>query len=119
MCDRSAQRPTWIATLLEYLNDTFEEDWTLDKMASDLGIHPVHLCRTFSEHQGCTLGAYIRELRIARGRQLLALSHSSLTDVAAKCGFSDQSHFTRAFKSRFGTTPSAFRSSLLSDPPSR
>jgi AraC family transcriptional regulator len=109
VCERSHLRPEWMRSLLEYLNDTFEQDWTLGKIAADLGVHPVHLCRTFSEHQKCTLGAYIRDLRLIRGWQLLWLSSEPLATVALKCGFADQSHFTRLFKQRFGVTPGAFR----------
>jgi AraC family transcriptional regulator len=109
VCERSALRPPWMRSLMEYLNDTFEEDWTLEGLADDLGIHPVHLCRTFAQHQKCTLGAYIQELRMIRGRQLLELSCDSLANIAMKCGFADQSHFTRAFKNRFGIAPGAFR----------
>jgi AraC family transcriptional regulator len=109
VCERSALRPIWIRSLMEYLNDTFEEDWTLGGLAEDLGIHPVHLCRTFAQHQKCTLGAYIHQLRIIRGRQLLELSSDSIANIATNCGFSDQSHFTRAFKTRFGIAPGAFR----------
>lgn len=109
VCERSALRPIWMRSLMEYLNDTFEEDWTLEGLAWELGIHPVHLCRTFAQHQKCTLGAYIQALRIIRGRQLLELSSDSIANIATNCGFSDQSHFTRAFKTRFGIAPGAFR----------
>jgi AraC-like DNA-binding protein len=47
------------------------------------------------------------ERRIQRARQMLAAGHS-IADSAFACGFSDQPHLGRAFKKRFGVTPSAF-----------
>ena len=113
--DRSAARPTWLATLLDYLDDTFEQEWTLTNMAAEVGVHPVYLCRTFSEHFNCTLGQYIRKLRVLRGRQLLEIDDGTVAEIALQSGFADQSHFTRVFKKHFGFTPSdCRRRSLLS-----
>src|SRR5262252_8068008 len=66
--ERSVARPKWLITLLDYLDDTFEQEWTLANMAAEVGVHPVYLCRVFSEHFDCTLGEYIRRLRVLRGR---------------------------------------------------
>ena len=107
--DRSSARPKWLGTLLDCLDDTFEQEWTLPNMAAEVGVHPVYLCRTFSEHFDCTLGEYIRKLRVLRGRQLLAIDDGTLAEIALQSGFADQSHFTRVFKKHFGFTPSQCR----------
>ena len=108
--DRLSARPRWLGLLLDYLDDTFEQQWSLETMAAEMGgVHPVYLCRTFSEHVGCTLGEYIRLQRVMRGRQLLATGDGSLAQIACQSGFSDQSHFTRAFKTQFGITPGKWR----------
>jgi AraC-like DNA-binding protein len=107
--DRSVARPKWLSTLLDYLDDTFEQEWTLTNIAAEMGVHPVYLCRTFSEHFDCTLGEYIRKLRVLRGRQLLAIDDGTLAEIALQSGFADQSHFTRVFKKHFGLTPSDCR----------
>jgi AraC-like DNA-binding protein len=111
--DRSVARPKWLATLLDYLDDTFEQEWTLANMAAEVGVHPVYLCRTFSEHFHCTLGEYIRKLRVLRGRQLLAIDDGTLAETALQSGFADQSHFTRVFRKYFGLTPSECRRILV------
>jgi len=111
--ERSVARPKWLITLLDYLDDTFEQEWTLANMAAEVGVHPVYLCRVFSEHFDCTLGEYIRRLRVLRGRQLLAIDDGSVAEIALQSGFADQSHFTRVFKEHFGLTPSDCRRRLL------
>ena len=107
--DRSSARPRWLGLLLDYLDDTFEQKWSLESMATEMGVHPVHLCRTFSAHLGCTLGEYIRIQRVMRGCQLVAIGDDPLAQIASQSGFSDQSHFTRAFKSYLGVTPGTWR----------
>jgi AraC family transcriptional regulator len=109
--ERSAFRPPWLGTVLEYLDDTFEEQWTLDDIAREVGIHPVYLCRAFSQHLRCTLGEYIRSLRTLRGWQLLSLDPATIAEVATAAGFADESHFSRSFKKRFGITPGQHRRS--------
>ena len=107
--DRSSARPRWLGLLLDYLDDTFEQEWSLRNMASEMGVHPVYLCRTFSEYFDCTLGEYIRKQRVLRGLQLLAIGDSTLAEIAFQSGFADQSHFTRAFRNHFGITPGEWR----------
>lgn len=107
--DRSSARPRWLGLLLDYLDDTFEQEWSLQSMAAEMGVHPVYLCRTFSEHFDCTLGEYIRKQRVLRGWQLLAIGDGTVAEIASESGFADQSHFTRAFRSHFGITPGEWR----------
>jgi AraC family transcriptional regulator len=107
--DRSSARPRWLGALLDYLDDTFEQEWSLQNMAAEMGVHPVYLCRTFPEHFDCTLGEYIRKQRVLRAWQLLAIGDSTLAEIASQSGFADQSQFTRAFKNHFGITPGEYR----------
>jgi AraC family transcriptional regulator len=50
--------------------------------------------------------------RLDRAVELLSGSDKSLIDIAAVCGFSDQSHFGRVFKRTFGLTPGERRKAL-------
>jgi AraC-like DNA-binding protein len=109
--ERSRCRPSWLSTLLDYLDDTFEQPWTLKGIAEEIGVHPVYMCRAFSSNLHCTFSEYILALRLLRGRQLLLLSRATIADVANESGFADQSHFTRRFKTRFGVTPGRYRRS--------
>jgi AraC-like DNA-binding protein len=63
----------------------------------------------FRQHQGVTIGAYLRELRIEAARRQLSSSEQSLSEIAANAGFSDQSHFSRLFRAATGHTPAAYR----------
>jgi AraC-like DNA-binding protein len=52
---------------------------------------------------------YLRRLRMQTACQLLVTSRLALAQVADRCGFADQSHFTRDFRSLTGMTPRAYR----------
>ncbi len=49
--------------------------------------------------------AYLNAYRLEKAFKLLHETRDSIADIAFASGFSNQSYFTRQFKSRFGTTP--------------
>ena len=108
--ERSRSRPPWLCVLLEYLDETSDQSWSLTNITNEMNVHPVYLCRAFSEHFGMTLGQYVRGLRILRGWQLLSLGHGgTIAEVANETGFSDESHFSRAFTRVYRTSPGRYR----------
>jgi AraC-like DNA-binding protein len=70
---------------------------------------PAYLCRAFGKQTGCTMGEYVRQLRMKKAAHLIASTDAPLADVAASCGFADQSHLTRVFKSQVGMAQAQFR----------
>lgn len=81
-------------------------------LASHLGCSTFHLCHTFRDVEGTTIGAYHQQLRLRMAaRRVLDAPGSPLADLALEFGFSSHSHFTAAFRKTFGTTPSALAGS--------
>jgi AraC family transcriptional regulator len=101
--------PGWQQIVRDLLHDQFQEDLSLEEIASAAGVHPAHLARVFRSHHGCSIGDYLRSLRIEFACQQLSSTHAALVDVALAAGFADQSHFTRCFKQVTGLTPGQFR----------
>jgi AraC-like DNA-binding protein len=59
---------------------------------------------------GTTPGGYVLERRLTRAAEMLATgTATSITAIAFDLGFNDSAYFTRCFRQRFGTTPSAWR----------
>lgn len=109
---RSGAPPRWLRQAQEYLHARFNEPVEVCEVAVAVGVHPVHLSRTFRRHLGVSVGDYVRRLRLEWALNELAAGDLPLADVAAGAGFVDQSHFTRAFKRHTGLTPGHFRALL-------
>ena len=108
--DRRPQR--WLACAEEFLRESFTEHLTLAQVATGAGVHPVYLAREFRRFHGCTIGEYIRRLRVERACRQLSSSDESLATIAAGSGFSDQSHFSRTFKRFMRMTPARYRANF-------
>ena len=72
------------------------------------GLSSFRLIRQFRREFGLTPHAYQLDCRINRTRALLQRGHP-LADLACLAGFTDQSHFQRAFKLRVAATPVQYR----------
>jgi AraC-like DNA-binding protein len=86
---------------------------TLDELAAIAGIGKFALLRRFRQRFGVTPHDWLVQRRADRARELIR-SGASLADAASACGFSDQSHMTRAFVQRFGFTPGAWQAGAIS-----
>lgn len=106
--NRERTTPVWVGKVREMLRDG-SEDWTLVRLAEEINVHPVHLSRAFPKHFHRNLGEYLRLVKVQRAMVLLGEPDRLLTDIAFECGFADQSHFIRSFRSYYGTTPLEYR----------
>jgi AraC family transcriptional regulator len=70
---------------------------------------PSKFNRLFKARFGCTPGQYIRRMRIARAQTLMTMYLDPLSQIAAECGFADQSHLTRCFRKVVGESPATWR----------
>lgn len=104
--------PQWLRQARDVIHEQFADSLSLFSVAEQVGIHAAHLAKLFRKHYGCTVGDYIRRLRLDCAAQLLARSEKTLSTIALAAGFYDQSHFVHLFKLRFGVTPGVFRARL-------
>jgi len=102
-------RPRWLARAMDFLQSRFSENLTLEQVAVEVGVHPVHLSRVFRKTYHTTLGEYLNGLRVEFAFEQLKNPEVDLSELALAAGFADQSHFTRVFKRITGNTPGAFR----------
>ena len=81
-----------------------------EDIARLVGVSRRQLERLFKQHLDELPSRYYAELRLARARRLLQQTSQSILQVGLGCGFSSGSHFSNAYRTRFGRTPREERS---------
>ncbi|GAA5234672.1 AraC family transcriptional regulator [Verticiella sediminum] len=77
------------------------------QVAAHCGISVRHLARLFAA-QGVSFSRYLLDCRLAAAHaRLVSGDAGAVAQAAYRCGFSSAAYFTRVFKARYGTTPSA------------
>ena len=86
------------------------------QLARELGWSDRHFATCFREQIGITPKAAARRIRFTRAHQLLTDSENyALSEIAATCGYSDQSHFTREFHWFAGCSPTVYKTADFPD----
>jgi AraC family transcriptional regulator len=101
--------PRWLEQVREFLHANFAESIAIETVAEIADVHPVHLARVFRRKYNCTIGEYVRRLRVEFACRRISASNDSLIEIALTAGFTDQSHFARTFKNHLGVTPGEYR----------
>jgi AraC-like DNA-binding protein len=101
-------QPAWLKRATDLLHGCFRESLTLDGIAQQVQIHPIHLSRVFRKRYRCTIAEYMNRLRVQFVCRALQAGWADLGGLAADAGFSDQSHMGRVFKLITGQTPGQF-----------
>jgi AraC family transcriptional regulator len=98
----------------EAMTSLTDEDLSLKELASYCGLSVSYFVRAFKSTTGDPPHRWILRHRIGLAKSMLVHGDASLAEIAASCGFADQSHFTRMFRSFVGATPAAWRRALKS-----
>jgi AraC-like DNA-binding protein len=94
---------------LTYMEQHYRDPLTLKDVAAEASLSPSYFSQLFHEFMGVTFQEHLQMLRAAFAASLLRATDMSVTDICHGSGFSDLSHFERAFKGRYGMPPSAWR----------
>jgi AraC family transcriptional regulator len=109
---RDRRPPRWLEQSRELIREEFLKCLTLSQIAEAVDVHPVHLAQSFRKFYNCTIGDYVRSLRIGFACRQLRRPEIPLSEIALHAGFADQSHFSRTFKKTVGVPPSQYRREL-------
>ncbi|WP_176215408.1 AraC family transcriptional regulator [Sporomusa malonica] len=94
-----------------FIETHYEDSFSLGDIARSAYLSPYYLIRVFNQVIGIPPHIYQQQVRIRHAKGMLA--HGiSISEVAFKTGFSDQSHFSNTFKKLVGITPGEFIKSI-------
>src|SRR5258705_7336810 len=97
----------------EFLLASIKRGVALKEVARECGLSVGHFSHAFRRTLGVAPHKWLIEQRVALSKEKLRDGRSSLSDVAAECGFSDQGHLARHFQRIVGVSPGAWRRALM------
>lgn len=103
---------------VEAIRDLLDDGMRTDEVTRQYLFPPEQkaLRRLFNKTQGCSISTYALRRRAFRAFDELLNTNHSLAEIALRCGFYDQAHFTKVFANLFGVTPGRLRSRVDSQP---
>ena len=108
-----AKRASWGARILrvtDYVHAHVGEEIEPEVLADIAGMSLHHFHRVFRGLVGESVMGFVRRLRLERAAQRLRFDDAPVTEVAFDAGYTSHEAFTRAFRARFGESPSGYRS---------
>lgn len=102
-----------IHRVMEYIKSHYSGKLTLEQIAASVHLSPSHISGLFRKETGQTVSAYIGFVRIEKSKQLLETTQLSIAEIASRCGFEEQSYFSRVFRKKTGLSPKAYRDRSL------
>jgi AraC family transcriptional regulator len=105
--------PPFVQRVKAVLADTPQLTPSLAELSQVAQVSPEYLCREFRRTVGITLGAYMRQRKVALACTLLAQRRLTTEEVAFETGFTDASHLNKVFRKVMGLSPTAYRQQLL------
>src|ERR1700730_8465068 len=109
---RGGLAPWQVRRAKEILRANLKGSVALREVARECGLSVGYFSHAFRRTLGVAPHQWLIEQRVVLSKEKLRDDGLSLSDVAAECGFSDQSHLTRAFRQTVGVSPGAWRRAL-------
>lgn len=99
----------YVAEAVRYIAGHYAEPMLVGTISARLGISRNYFFLLFKQSMGCSPSAYIINFRLERAGELLRQTEYSVDYIALSCGYQDPAVFSRAFKKKYGRTPSQYR----------
>lgn len=98
-----------VENAINYIRDNIYDEITLDDLAKEAALSKYHFSRIFKKETGFSPLEYVSNTKINLAKTILITTKRKIVDIALDLGFSSESSFINAFKSRTGFSPNGFR----------
>ncbi len=109
------QKINEINQLLQTPEFIYDQKIKLEQFAQRVAVNSTYLNRYFNQEYGCSFLQYLTSLRIEQAEMLLKGSNAEIGDICYNTGFNSPSAFHKAFKTRYGCSPSEWRRRCLTE----
>ena len=105
----SSHRIGQIKSVLEYIEQQYQNEITLSALAEVAGMNPKYFCRIFKEATGMSIGVYLQKLRLDEACRLLRNTDKTVSEIAELSGYGYVKAFYTVFKRVMKITPGEYR----------
>ena len=99
----------YIKEAINYIEQNFQNNITIEDVASVCGINRSYLGKIFKKNTGQSPQEFLMNYRMVKAAELLKLTSLSIADIGSAIGYENQLHFSRAFKNIYGVSPREWR----------
>ncbi len=112
---RPALSRAQLRVVMDHVDAHCLETIRLSDLARLVGLSDSYFSHAFKAAAGVAPHRWVMQVRIGKAQEMLVRSDEPVSAVAAQCGFADQAHFNRVFRSVAGTTPASWKRDNRSD----
>lgn len=106
---QSSEKSNIVTALLNYINENYSKEISLDKLSKNTYLSPVYLSKIFKEETGDSPINYLINIRLNKAKELLEEGSLTIKSIAKSVGYSDAYYFSKLFKKHFGISPSKLK----------
>lgn len=99
----------YIQEAINYMEHNYQRELSVEELADVCKLNRSYFSKLFKDSMGCPPQEFLIRLRLSRAADLMKGTRKSIGDIAARCGYPNQLHFSRAFKKRYGVSPREWR----------
>ncbi|MCI9578302.1 MAG: AraC family transcriptional regulator [Oscillibacter sp.] len=99
----------YIQEAINYMERNYQRELSVEELADVCKLNRSYFSKLFKDSMGCPPQEFLIRLRLAHAADLMKGTRKSIGDIAARCGYPNQLHFSRAFKKRYGVSPREWR----------
>lgn len=97
---------------LNYIHEAYNTDLTLENIAERVYMNANYFSELFKQETGKGFVEYVKEIRMKKAIELLALPKLKIAEIADMVGYGDSNYFAKVFRKHTGRTPCEYREAL-------
>ena len=102
-------RDFYIQEAVTFIQQNYQRDITVEEIAGTCKLNRSYFSKLFKAVIGCTPQEFIIRLRLTKAAEQMRMTGDPIGDIARRCGYPNQLHFSQAFKKRYGLPPREWR----------
>lgn len=109
VCSQAIAPKLDVSAVLDYMEEHFGERLTVSTLARKMGLSDSQFSRRFKQETGSSPMDFFMALRIRKAQKLLRSGSRTMTEIGQDCGFGSAAHFSAAFKTQTGLSPTVYQ----------